>query len=79
MQTTTKTSQGATVTVRTSKNVMRAFTVTAIIDANAALAADMLARGWEPASYVLEGVRGAAALAHRSAATGEFSFVHGGY
>ena len=36
MQTTTKTSQGATVTVRTSKNVMRAFTVTAIIDANAA-------------------------------------------
>ena len=77
MQTTTKTSQGATVTVRTSKNVMRAFTVTAIIDANAARGRHARSRlGTRLVRPRRRARRGC--LAHRSAATGEFSFVHGG-
>lgn len=51
----------------------REMTVTNVETIEGCLAADLVARGWEPAIYTLTGKRGGAMVCLRSAKTGEFS------
>jgi hypothetical protein len=51
----------------------RSFTITTIEQIEGALAADFIARGWEPAFYHLSGKRGSVIVAMRSIKTGNFS------
>jgi hypothetical protein len=53
----------------------REMTVTNVEAIEGALAADLAARGWEPAFYTLTGRRGGCVVCLRSAKTGEFSKV----
>lgn len=50
----------------------RMMTVTEIQAIDGPLAADLIARGWEPAFYTLAGKRGGSLVCLRNAKTGEF-------
>lgn len=52
----------------------RSYQITKVIEAGTNLAADLIARGWEPREYILTGKRGATVLALRTL-DGTFSAV----
>ncbi len=52
----------------------RSYRITQVLEAGTLLAANMIARGWEPRQYILTGKRGATVLAFRTPG-GTFSAV----